>query len=289
MTYLIYALREIKSGFGKTSLTDTDSSQTQISNTQLTSLINELVELPDRTLSILDDYHCINRQNIHDAVSNLLEHAPPQVHFVISARADPPLPIARLRGRGQVTELRQNDLRFTLDEAGEFLAKNPSTDLSHSDISALVTRTEGWAAGLQMAAASLVDQSDVSAFEPEGFIRVFLDHGTVLAGLLETTISDTNDPRLLAYTHKLLDAFFQPADLRMTTPKNGAMGPIEPLSERELEVLGLLPSSLSSTKMANELSISVNTLRSHLKNIYTKLDAHSRYEASARAKEAGLL
>ena len=140
-----------------------------------------------------------------------------------------------------------------------------------------------------MAAASLVDQSDVSAFEPEGFIRVFLDHGTVLAGLLETTISDTNDPRLLAYTHKLLAAFFQPADLRMTTPKNGAMGPIEPLSERELEVLGLLPSSLSSTKMANELSISVNTLRSHLKNIYTKLDAHSRYEASARAKEAGLL
>jgi LuxR family maltose regulon positive regulatory protein len=125
--------------------------------------------------------------------------------------------------------------------------------------------------------------------EPEGFIRVFLDHGTVLAGLLETTITETNDPSLIAYSQKLLDAFSQPADLSMTTPKNEAMGPIEPLSERELEVLHLLSSSLSSTEMASELSISVNTLRSHLKNIYTKLDAHSRYEAIARAKDAGLL
>lgn len=177
LTYLVYALREITPGFGKTLLTDTGSLQTQISNMQLTSLLNELFELPDKSLIILDDYHCIIKQTIHDAVSNLIEHSPLHVHFVISSRADPPLPISRLRARGQVTALRQNDLQFTLDEAAEFLTKNPAFNLSREDISALTNRTEGWAAGLQMASASLVEQSDVSAFIQEftGSNRFILD------------------------------------------------------------------------------------------------------------------
>lgn len=177
LTYLVYALREINPGFGETMLTNTGSSQTQISNMQLTSLLNELFELPDKSLIILDDYHCISKQTIHDALSNLIEHSPSHVHFVISSRADPPLPISRLRARGQVTELRQNDLQFTLDEAAEFLAKNPAFNLTREDISALTSRTEGWAAGLQMASASLVEQSDVSAFIQEftGSNRFILD------------------------------------------------------------------------------------------------------------------
>ena len=164
MTYLIYALRKINPEIGETALSNLPSSQTQISNTQLTPLVNELAELPDKTLIILDDYHNINKQTIHNVVTTLIEHGPPHIHILLSSRADPPLPIARLRGRGQVTELRQNDLRFTLEEAAKFLAQNPAFDLSQSDIAALNARTEGWVAGLQMASASLEDQSDTSAF-----------------------------------------------------------------------------------------------------------------------------
>ena len=189
LIYLVYALREIMPGFGETMLMDAGSSQTHISNLQLTSLLNELFELPDKSLIILDDYHCISKQTIHDAVSNLIEHSPPHVHFVISSRADPPLPISRLRARGQVTELRQNDLQFTLDEAAEFLTKNPAFSLTRDDISALTNRTEGWAAGLQMASASLVEQSDVS-----GFIQAFTGSNRfILDFLIEEVLANQTD------------------------------------------------------------------------------------------------
>jgi LuxR family maltose regulon positive regulatory protein len=110
-----------------------------------------------------------------------------------------------------------------------------------------------------------------------------------LVGLLETVATRRIDSQLEAYIQELVNAFTPLPERRISTSGSEEGTLIEPLSERELEVLYLLPSSLSSTEMANELSISVNTLRSHLKNIYTKLDAHSRYEAIARAKESGLL
>lgn len=207
MTYLVYALRDISQGFGESTLADTSSSRTQVSNSQLTSMVNELVEFPEHTLVILDDYHCISRQTIHDAVTYLLEHSPPQIHFIIASRADPALPIARLRGRGQVAELRQNDLRFTLDEAAEFLNKNQAVNLSEKDISALTTRTEGWAAGLQMAAASLVEQIDVSAFIQDftGSNRFILDY------LIEEVLVNQPDPiqSFLLYT-SILDQLCAP-------------------------------------------------------------------------------
>jgi LuxR family maltose regulon positive regulatory protein len=164
LTYLISALRKIKPDIGETTLANLQSSQTQFHSSILSPVVNELVDIPEDILIVFDDYHNIHNQAVHDALILLLEHAPPHVHIVIASRADPLLPIARLRGRGQVTELRQNDLRFTQEEAAEFLGKNPSFELSIGDIVALTNRTEGWAAGLQMAAASLEDQSDISAF-----------------------------------------------------------------------------------------------------------------------------
>jgi LuxR family maltose regulon positive regulatory protein len=207
MTYLVYALRDISPGYGESTIADTSNTQTQFSNSQLTSMVNELVEFPADTLVVLDDYHFIIQQTIHDAVSYLLEHSPPQIHFIIASRADPPLPIARLRGRGQVAELRQNDLRFTLDEAAEFLKKNQPVNLSDHDISALSTRTEGWAAGLQMAAASLVEKIDVSAFIQAftGSNRYILDY------LIEEVLANQPDPiqSFLLYT-SILDQLCAP-------------------------------------------------------------------------------
>jgi LuxR family maltose regulon positive regulatory protein len=144
------------------------------------------------------------------------------------------------------------------------------------------------ARGDQPAALSALRKA-LQLAEPEGFMRVFLDHGNTLAGLLESTRTEVRDPCLLIYIQRLLDSFAQPQTASVTTLPSGIKEPVEPLSARELEVLLLLQSSLSSTEMADELSISVNTLRSHLKNIYSKLGAHSRYEAIAHAKHFGLL
>ena len=178
LTYLISALRKIKTDIGETTLTNLHSSQTKFHSSVLSPVVNELVEIPEDILIVFDDYHNIHNQAVHDTLILLLEHAPPHVHIVIASRADPLLPIARLRGRGQVTEFRQNDLRFRQEEAAAFLGMNPAIELSPKDIVALSNRTEGWAAGLQMAAASLEDKSDVSAFIQDftGSNRYILDY-----------------------------------------------------------------------------------------------------------------
>jgi LuxR family maltose regulon positive regulatory protein len=125
--------------------------------------------------------------------------------------------------------------------------------------------------------------------EPDGFMRVFLDHGDRIIELLEKARLAIEEPKLLTYIDLLLNAHSIKVKKLPETQGSKAKELAEPISERELEVLQLLPSSLSSTEMASELSISVNTLRSHLKSIYAKLGAHSRYEAIARAKELGML
>ncbi|MGD9002616.1 MAG: AAA family ATPase, partial [Anaerolineae bacterium] len=134
----------------------------------LTSLLNQIAEVPDPLVLILDDYHMIQTSAIHDALSFLLENLPPRMHLVIATRADPPLPIPRLRGRGQLTELYQSDLRFTSQEAADFLNRAMGLDLSVEDVAALEKRTEGWIAGLQMAAVSMRGRDDIA-----GFVRAF--------------------------------------------------------------------------------------------------------------------
>jgi LuxR family transcriptional regulator, maltose regulon positive regulatory protein len=162
--YVIAALRQIDAGVGAATEALLQSPQPPPPEMVLTSLINDLATISSPFILALDDYHVIHTAAIHQQHAFLLEHQPPCMHQVIVTREDPPLPISRLRARGQVEELRQDDLRFTLAEAAEFLHSVMGLDLAADDVAALESRTEGWAAGLQLAALSLQERGDVRSF-----------------------------------------------------------------------------------------------------------------------------
>ena len=130
----------------------------------LTTLLNELAAAPGEVWLVLDDYHLVDSHEINEGVAFLLEHLPAQVHVVISTRADPDLPLARWRVRGELVEIRAADLRFTSDEATAYLTAATGLDLAAADIAVLEERTEGWIAALQLAALSLQGREDVSGF-----------------------------------------------------------------------------------------------------------------------------
>lgn len=144
----------------------------------LTSLLNEISENETEFVLALDDYHVINEQSIHDALSFLIERLPPHAHTLITTRSDPPFPLARLRARGELKELRSADLRFNLSEAGMFLNEVMNLQLTSNDISALEERTEGWITGLQLSALSLQGRENKSDFVKEfaGDNRFILDY-----------------------------------------------------------------------------------------------------------------
>jgi LuxR family maltose regulon positive regulatory protein len=165
LTYFATALNQyegIKTAIGDEALSLLQSPQPPPAKTILTSLINEIARVPDKIVFILDDYHLIETQSIHDALGFLLENLPPQLHLVIVTREDPFLSLSRLRAHGQLTELRAADLRFTSSEAAEFLNQVMELGLSAEDIAALEKRTEGWIAGLQLAAISLQGKEDTT-------------------------------------------------------------------------------------------------------------------------------
>src|SRR5215203_856667 len=169
LSYLIAALRRTgEEGFGEGVLAALSSPEPPWMEAVLGTLINELADLPGEVDIILDDYHAIDSESVHRIVSFLLEHLPGSTHLVISSRIDPPLPLARLRARGQMTELHAADLRFTSEEAAAFLRDVMGLDLSADDVSALEGVTEGWIAALHLAALSMRERKDVS-----GFIRSF--------------------------------------------------------------------------------------------------------------------
>ena len=135
-----------------------------------TAVINELTSVPSHgeVVLVLDDYHLIEAPPVHESVAFLLDRLPPGLRLVLSSRADPPLPLARLRAGGQLAELRAADLRFTVPETAAFLREITGLDLPAASVAALQDRTEGWAAGVQLAALSLRGQAD-----PAGFIATF--------------------------------------------------------------------------------------------------------------------
>ena len=168
----------------------------------MTALINELAADPgpDEVLLVLDDYHLVDSGPVHESVAFLLENLPPGLRVVVSGRADPPLPLARLRARGQLAELRAADLRFTPEEAAALLGEAAGPGLPGTAVAALVARTEGWAAGLQLAGLSLRGHADAAGFAAafSGSHRFVLDYladevlagqpGQVRAFLLETSV-----------------------------------------------------------------------------------------------------
>jgi LuxR family maltose regulon positive regulatory protein len=164
VSYLIAALQLIMPGIGEGLLVALQASQQSQLEPFLTALINEISSIPEHFVLVLDDYHAIDSQAVDKSVDFLIEHQPPQMHLVITTREDPRLPLARYRARGQLTELRAADLRFTQDEATEFLNQVAGLGLSIENITALETRTEGWIAGLQLAAISMQGHKNLGEF-----------------------------------------------------------------------------------------------------------------------------
>jgi LuxR family maltose regulon positive regulatory protein len=166
LTYFIAALNQavgIETAIGKGSLSMLQSLQPPPIETILTPLINEIANIPNRILLVLDDYHLIEAQPIHEILIFLLENIPPPMHLVIATREDLNLPLARLRAREQLTEIRAADLRFKSTEVTKFLNQIMGLSLSVENIAALERRTEGWIAGLQLAAISIRGHDNVTS------------------------------------------------------------------------------------------------------------------------------
>jgi LuxR family maltose regulon positive regulatory protein len=164
LAYLVAALQTIAANLGKGVLDVLQSPQPPSTESILTALLNDISTVPDNFTLVLDDYHLIDATPVDHALTFLIEHLPPQMHLIIATREDPNFPLARLRARGQLTELRAADLRFTPSEAAEFLNQVMSLNLSTEDIIALEARTEGWIAGLQLAAISIQGMKDTTSF-----------------------------------------------------------------------------------------------------------------------------
>jgi LuxR family maltose regulon positive regulatory protein len=184
LSYLVTALRTILVDVGEGTLRMLQSSQPPPTKLILTALINEIAVISDDFILVLDDYHVLDTKLIDDLLTFLLENLPPQMHLVITTREDPNLPLARLRARGQLAELRVRNLRFTLSETAGFLNQVMNLDLSEKNIVALEARTEGWIAGLQLAAISIRGHKDIT-----GFIESFTgSHYFVLDYLVEEVL-----------------------------------------------------------------------------------------------------
>jgi LuxR family transcriptional regulator, maltose regulon positive regulatory protein len=189
LAYIVAALQTIKANIGEGVLDALQTPQPPATEAILTNLLNEITTIPDHFILVLDDYHVIDSKPVDEALTFLLGHVPPQMHLVIATREDPQLPLSRLRARGQMTELRLTDLRFTPSEAAEFLNQVMGLKLSAEDIAALETRTEGWIAGLQLAALSMQGHRDTASF-----IQAFTgSHHFVLDYLLEEVLQQQSE------------------------------------------------------------------------------------------------
>jgi len=167
-SYVIAALQTVAPEVGAAALSLLQAPRPPPVETVLAPLLNELNAIANDIVLVLDDYHVVDAPDVQGGMTFLLEHLPPQLHVVIASRADPALPLARLRARGELAEIRAADLRFTPDEAAAYLNEAMGLDLRASDVAALEARTEGWIAALQLAALSMQGRDDISGFI-EGF------------------------------------------------------------------------------------------------------------------------
>ena len=205
LAYLLAAFQNIDPAVGKSAQAALQATQAPPLEPLLIALINDIVAISQTSVLVLDDYHLIEAAPVHKIISLLLDHLPPSdhaMHLVIATRADPPLPLPRLRARGQLTELYAADLRFTLDEVTTYLNETMALDLASEHVAALERRTEGWVTGLQLAALSLQRHDDSASFIQAftGSQRYVLDYLTeevlkqqskeIQAFLLHTAILD---------------------------------------------------------------------------------------------------
>jgi len=206
--YAIAALQTIRDGLGAAALAALQSPQPPAMEALLTGLINDIAACGSEPLVlVLDDLHLITAQPIHEALLFLVDHLPPSMHLLLSGRADPPWPLARLRATWEMTELRTDDLRFTPAEVAAFLNDVMGLGLSTADVTALDDRTEGWIVGLQMAALSLQGRDDAPAF-----IRAFRgSHRFILDYLVEEVLDrQPGDVQDFLYQTAVLDRLTAP-------------------------------------------------------------------------------
>src|SRR3990172_507064 len=230
LAYLIAALRTIRKNIGEGVLSLLDAPQLPAIESVLTSLLNEITAIPDnpstgpfgqsgqRFILVLDDYHLIDSKQVDQAIAFLIEHLSPQMHLLIATREDPTLPLARLRARGQLTELRAADLRFTPTEFAEFLNRVMGLNLSPENITALESRTEGWIAGLQLAAISMQGREDIASF-----IQAFTgSHRFVLDYLVEEVLQHQSEHiRSFLLQTSILDRLCAPLCNAVTEREDG--------------------------------------------------------------------
>jgi LuxR family maltose regulon positive regulatory protein len=194
LSYFVAALRTIAPSMGEGVLDALGSPQSPPTESILTALLNEMAALAEDSVFVLDDYHVIHATAVDDALTFLLEHLPPRVKLVIATREDPPLPIARMRARGQLSELRAADLRFILTEAAGFLEGAMGLKLSAEEMAALEERTEGWIAGLQLAALSMRGREDVGEF-----IRAFAGDNRYIVDYLTEEVLGSQSDRIRSF------------------------------------------------------------------------------------------
>jgi LuxR family maltose regulon positive regulatory protein len=236
-SYVVAALQSIFPDIGRDALMALQSGQTASLETFLTLLINDLVQTDEVFTLILDDYHTIDAQSIHQGLVALLENIPPQGHLCVASRVDPPLQLARLRGRGQLLEVRATDLRFTTDETTAFLTQTMGLDLASDEISTLEQRTEGWIAGLQLAALSMrgQDKQEIAHFiaNLSGSNRFILDYLTE-----EVLLRQSAEMRNFLLKTAILDRLTGPL-CDAVTGQEGGQAMLEELERANLFVMPL--------------------------------------------------
>ena len=236
LSYLIAALQRLDPGIGTTALSFLHTPQPASLETVLAILTNDLAsyDVEDFAL-VLDDYHVITAEPLHQAMAFLLEHLPSPMHLVLATRADPPLPLARLRARGQLTELRAAELRFATEEASAFLRAVTGFDLSTEAIAILESRTEGWIAGLQFAALSLRGRTDIS-----GFLTAFTGSHRFVLDYLSEEVLARQDASVQAFLLRtsVLDRLSGPL-CEAVTGQGGGQTMLEALERANLFVVSL--------------------------------------------------
>jgi LuxR family maltose regulon positive regulatory protein len=236
LRYLVASLQTITPECGRTALALLDAPPGAAPEIVLTSLLNDLATLPHSTLLVLDDYHVVRASAVHAAVEFLLNHLPPTVHLAIATREDPPLPLPRLRASGQMIEMRAADLSFNVEEAATFLGVGMGLRLTEQQVAALVDRTEGWAAGLQLAGLALRDRPD-----PAAFVEAFTGGHRLVVDYLMAEVLERQPPRVRRF-------------LLVTSVLDRLCAPLcDALQARDSESAGASPPAFNSHQILEEL------------------------------------
>ena len=190
LRYLVAALKTIYPGIGNSSLELLNTPQQFPGNVAIISLLNELNKQKSNFILVLDDYHLMELESIHEAMGFIADHIPDNMHLVISSRSDPPLPLARLRSQELMVELRASDLRFTSGDITKYFNETPNLQLSSKDIDVLESTTEGWITGLQLIKLTLQKRSDL-----DSIINSLVDRNRYIADyLVEEVLARQSEP-----------------------------------------------------------------------------------------------